>query len=462
MQTTLRVLVVDDERINCRTTVQQLEGAGYVADGVENAFQALDRLDEQPWDVILCDLRMPSMDGLEFLRRAKSTHPQVSVIIMTAYGNVDTAVEAMRVGAADFLTKPFPFNALDVRLEKLRELCEARREISSLRALIGNSQAVVTFGLVGRSAAMQKVFERLAAFAKASAPVLVVGETGTGKEMIARALHMEGPRRSGPFVEVACAAIPRDLAESELLGHEKGAFTGATESRRGCFERAHGGTLLLDDVDDLPSELQGKLLRVLQEGRFARVGGTNEITVDVRVVATTKADLSVPEVRANKFRDDLFFRLCGLTVHLPPLRDRGEDVLLLATHFLGVLTASERLPPKRLIPETADLLRSHAWPGNVRELRRALESAVVLCAGDEITPACLPESLRRPREAKGARLFDLRLDQVSSVDLQELVGRIEDVLLDWALRKSGGNQHRAAELLGLPRSTFQSKLKRSR
>ncbi|MCC6750570.1 MAG: sigma 54-interacting transcriptional regulator [Deltaproteobacteria bacterium] len=350
---------------------------------------------------------------------------------------------------------------LEVRLAQLRELSTARRELSSLKALVGSAEGGGS-GLIGRSAAMQKVHERLAIFAKASAPVLIVGETGTGKEMAARALHLQGPRRQEPFVVVACGAIPRELAESELLGHEKGAFTGATQSRRGCFERAHGGTLLLDDIDDLPIELQAKLLRVLQEGRFARVGGTDEIAVDVRVLATTKADLSLGHVRTQRFRDDLYYRLNGLRLHMPPLRERGEDIVLLATHFLALLATTEGQPKKRLSVGAADLLQRHPWPGNVRELRRAMESALVLCPGPDVTPTFLPEYLRGETPDEQPLPFALHLDQAASVELPQLTEQFQQAVLDWAQEKAGGNLHRAAKILGVPRSTLQSKLKRTR
>ena len=289
--------------------------------------------------------------------------------------------------------------------------------------------------------------------------MLVVGETGTGKEVVARAIHQEGPRSHQPFVAVSCGAIPRELSESELFGHEKGAFTGAVNLRLGCFERADGGTLFLDDVDDLPLDIQVKLLRVLQEGTFTRVGGATEVTVDVRVVAVTKLPLTTAEQRHNRFRDDLYYRLAGLEIRLPPLRDRLDDVLPLATHFLQVCAASEHRTPKRLTPTAAELLMRHTWPGNVRELRRAIESAVVLSAHDAIEPEALPSYLHEgDSEAEQRRLFSLHLDQAERLDFQELVADFEEELLSWALRRAAGNRVRAAELLCLARTTFQSRL----
>ena len=452
MSPKLRVLVVDDERLSRETTTQQLREAGHEAEAVENAFQALKQLEEDRWDVVLTDLRMPTMDGLEFLKKVKQNSPEIEVILMTAYGTVETAVAAMREGAADFLTKPFSFHELELRLRNLTRFQEIQRELNRLKAALDPTQAYGA--LVGRSVVMRKVFEQIELFAQNAAPVLIVGESGTGKELVARALHERGPRCQEPFVALACGAIPGELAESEILGHEKGSFTGAIQRRRGSFERAHRGTLLLDDVDDLPIEIQVKLLRVLQEGTLQRVGGEKEIEIDVRVIATTKLDLA-QAVEEGRFREDIFYRLHGLEIKLPPLRERGEDILLLAEHFLRVL-ATDETSRRSLTPEVADCLLRHAWPGNVRELRRVLESAVVVCRDSEILPRHLPEYLRE--EQAGPKLFALHLAGVDSVALKDLVQKFEDELIKWAMKEAGGEQQRAAQLLGLPRTTLQSKL----
>jgi DNA-binding NtrC family response regulator len=447
-----RVLVVDDERLSRETTKQQLQEAGYEAVAVENAFQALQQLEENRWNVVLTDLRMPTMDGLEFLKKVKQNSPDVEVILMTAYGTVETAVAAMREGAADFLTKPFSFHELELRLRNLTRFQEIQGELNRLKAALDQSHAYGA--LIGRSVVMRKVFEQIELFAQNAAPVLIVGESGTGKELVARALHERGPRCQEPFVALACGAIPGELAESEILGHEKGSFTGAIQRRRGSFERAHRGTLLLDDVDDLPIEIQVKLLRVLQEGTLQRVGGEKEIEIDVRVIATTKLDLA-QAVKEGRFREDIFYRLHGLEIKLPPLRERGEDILLLAEHFLRVL-ATDETSRRSLTPEVADCLLRHSWPGNVRELRRVLESAVVVCRDSEILPRHLPEYLRE--EQAGPKLFALHLAGVDSVALKDLVQKFEDELIKWAMKEAGGEQQRAAQLLGLPRTTLQSKL----
>jgi DNA-binding NtrC family response regulator len=451
----LRVMVVDDERISRHTTVQQLEQAGYAAAAAENAYVALERLGAGGWDVALVDLRMPGMNGLELLQELRARHPSVEVIVMTAHGTVQTAVAAMRQGAVDYLTKPFCFDELHLRLKRIEELGASRQELSRLRAILGEGAS--SYGIVGRSAAIRTVLDRIPLFAASQAPVLVTGETGTGKELVARAVHEAGPRRSGPFVAVACGAIPTDLAESELFGHERGAFTGAIARHRGVFEQATGGTLLLDDIDDLPTDIQVKLLRVLQEGTLRRVGGVDETAVDVRVVATTKMRLD-DEVQQGRFRQDLFYRLRGLEVVLPPLRQRGDDVLLLAQHFVNVLASQSGEGAKLISPDALTAMRRYGWPGNVRELGRVVESCLVLCRGPEVGIDHLPTFVA---EGDGAvRPYVLHLQNPKSFRLAELVEQFEDDVIQWALAQASGQQARAADLLGVPRTTLQSKLGR--
>ncbi|RMD82200.1 MAG: sigma-54-dependent Fis family transcriptional regulator [Candidatus Dadabacteria bacterium] len=458
MSQALRVLVVDDEKISRETTARLLSKAGYETETAENAFRALDRVDAADWDVILTDLRMPTMDGLEFLREVKKRSPETEVIVMTAYGSVESAVTAMREGAADYLLKPFGFDELNVRLQRIKELHDSRNEIAKLHAILGDVPGPC--GIVGQSPAMRFVLERIELFADNPAPVLITGETGTGKELVARALHDRGRRSKGPFVAVACGAIPKDLAESELFGHEKGAFTGAIQRRQGSFERANGGTILLDDLDDLPLDIQAKLLRVLQEGSFLRVGGTQEIQTDARVIATTKIDLA-GAVDRGEFREDLFYRIRGLEIPLPPLRERGEDVLLLAQHFLRTLALQAGDEPKKLSPQAGAVLRNYRWPGNVRELRRVMETASAICPGPEVGPEHLPAYLSE-REGESDKPFTLHLEGQERLALHELVERFEDEVINWALRQAGGQQTKAADLLGVPRTTLQSKLFRVR
>ena len=460
MKSAFRVMIVDDERLSRLTTAQQLSNQGYEAEAIDNPFLALQRLESQVWDVVLTDLRMPGMSGLEFLREIRKARPDVAVILMTAFATVETAVEAMRAGAVDYLVKPFKHDELELRLRKIRELTSTKKELARLHTLLDNRDGA--HGLLGRSPAMKAVQERINIFADHDAPVLITGETGTGKELVARALHFAGRRAEGPLIPIACGTIPLELAESELFGHEKGSFTGAAGRHEGSFERANGGTVLLDDVDDLPLAIQVKLLRVLQEGTYTRVGGTQEKTVDVRVVATSKIALE-RAVEEGKFRDDLFYRLRGLEIQLPRLAERGEDVLLLANRFLRLVNerdGAEFDEAATLSVEAAGALRAYSWPGNVRELRRAMESAFILARGGEIRPEHLPAVL--PSNVHKKELFSLALDGLDALPFTDVVEEFEDTLLQWALQKAGGQQKRAAELLGIPRTTFQSRVARMR
>jgi len=455
MNRAFSVLVVDDERISRHTTAQQLRAASYTTDEAEDGRAALALLKARRWDVVLTDLRMPEMDGLALLRTIKESHPAVDVLLMTAFGTVETAVEAMRAGAFDYLVKPFRFTELELRLRRLRELRSSRGELDRLRAMIDPSASAD--GIVGRSTAMQRVRERIALFAENSAPVLVTGETGTGKELVARAIHERSARRDAPFVAVASGAIPHGLAESQLFGHERGSFTGAAQRHRGCFEQADGGTLLLDDIDDLPADVQVKLLRVLQEGTLVRVGAESELHVDVRVIATTKVDLE-PKVERGEFRPDLFYRLRGLEIHLPPLRQRGDDAVLIAQQFLHAAAVESGGAPKQLRADAVAAIAAHPFRGNVRELRRVMESALVLCRGVEIGVEHLPDYLGTEAPARG--LYKLDLEHRTSVPLSELIADVEDEVIRWAMDQAHGQQGRAAELLGIPRTTLQSKLRK--
>ena len=453
MSDCLRVIVLDDDSLCRKTTTLQLRAAGYVAEAVETGPAALELLERGDWDVLLTDLRMPGMDGITLLGETRSRFPGVEVMLMTAYGTVEGAVSAMQKGATDYLTKPFRFAELDLRLRRLAASRAANRQLTELRELL---DPVAVGGIIGASPGMKRVHDRIRLFASHGAPVLVTGETGTGKELVSRALHDLGPRSKGRFVPVACGAIPRDLAESFFLGHEKGSFTGAHARRRGVFEQADGGTLLLDDVDDLPPDIQVKLLRVLQEGRLTRVGGDAEVTVDVRIIATSKIDLSAA-FEAGRFRSDLYFRLRGLEINLPPLRDRGDDVLLLARHFLRVLNAGSGSPAPRLSSQAVFALRSWRWPGNVRELRRAMEAACALAGGGEIGPETLP----LPKlEDDAIRPYTLRLDGVEGIDLVATLREFENQIVSWAMNRAGGQQTRAAEILSVPRTSLQTRLTR--
>ena len=453
METKPSVLVVDDDRLIRFSMTKQLEAAGYEANSAATAVEALQLMASGSWNIVLSDLRMPGMDGISFLGEIKQRFPTVEVILMTAFGSVETAVSALHQGAHDYLTKPFHFSELEVRLERIASLASTRAEIGKLRELLSDTDQ--SMGLVGTSAEIQSVRERVAAFSATQVPLLITGETGTGKEVVARAVHEQSGDAKRPFIPVGCGTIPGEIAESELFGHEKGAFSGALGVHKGAFERADGGTLLLDDIDDLPLAIQVKLLRVMQEGTFFRVGGERERTVDVRIIATTKEDLK-SKCERDLFRPDLFYRLRGLEIHLPPLRERGDDILLLATHFLQRIGAKEKSTPKHILPQAAELLERHSWPGNVRELIRAMESAAIISRTNGIDVEDLPGFLK----ANGIEreLFNLNLAHAQSVSLPDLMFEFESKLIDWALDSAEGKQTVAARLLEIPRTTFQSKL----
>lgn len=445
----LKILVVDDSLLSREGITGCLNELGYQAEAHVNAFTALEALDCDIWDLVLTDLCMPSMDGLQFLKEIKVRSPETAVIIMTAFGTVETALQAIREGALDYLVKPFNMEQLRVHVERIRELLGTRRELATLRRSLGTSAPYS--GLVGNSPAMQKTYQLIEQFADRPANVLITGETGTGKEMVARALHERSQRKSGPFIPLACAAVPRDLAESELFGHEAGAFTGAVKRRHGHVELAHGGTLFLDDIDDLSLEIQPKLLRAMQEREFQRVGGERLLKTDLRVISSTKKDLQLL-AQEGRFRQDLFYRLQALTICLPPLRERKADIPLLVRHFMDLSARETGTAPKTLSPEAEKRLGQHDWPGNVRELRHAIEYAAAVSNGPAIRVEDLP--VRIGPAGQSDKLVSINLVNQSEVDLRAVQADVEKQMITWALQKAQGDQGRAAELLGLPRTSL--------
>lgn len=452
----MNILVVDDAQLSRDAISSFLNESGYHAEAHANAFSALEALDSSHWDLVVTDLRMPTMDGLQFLKEIKARSPSTAVIIMTAYGTVETAVQAIREGALDYVTKPFHSEQLRLRIERLQELVRTRQELDALKRTLGPSASYA--GLVGSSPEMRKVFQLIDQFADRPGNVLITGETGTGKEMVARALHARGQRKSGPFIPVSCAAVPRDLAESELFGHEAGAFTGAARRRHGHVEMAQGGTLFLDDVDDMPMEIQPKLLRAIQEREFQRVGGERLLKADLRIFSSTKKDLA-ELAQSGRFRQDLLYRLQVLNIWLPPLRGRKGDILVLARHFLE-LNARETGEAAKVLPLSADaekkLLR-HEWPGNVRELRHAIEYAVAVCNGTTIEAEDL--QLRLSPVAQPKKPYALKLEELDEVDLRAMQAEIEKETIMWALQQARGDQGRTAEMLKIPRTTLLYRLR---
>ena len=438
------ILVVDDEKNTREGLVRALRGEYAVAEA-ENGQRALEWLETHAADVVLTDLRMPGLDGMALLSRLLGRDAKPIVILLTAYGSVETAVEAMKRGAYDFLAKPVNLDRLDLLLR--RALAERRLgdENERLKAQLDSKYGFEN--IIGTSPAMQEVFETIRQAAPTRATVLIQGASGTGKELVARALHQCSPRRDGPFVPVHCAALAPTLLESELFGHEKGAFTGAVERRRGRFELADGGTLFLDEIGEIDPALQVKILRVLEERKFERVGGTETIHVDVRLVAATNRDLRA-RVAEGAFREDLFYRLHVVNLTLPPLRERTGDVVLLAQHYLKTLAAENGKKPPAISPEAMDVLQAYAWPGNVRELRNVIERLVVLGAGSRLTVADLPAAVRDG----GA----------GGLALASRAGRVlrdaERQLIADALRRHQNNRTQAAQDLGISRRTLHRKL----
>src|SRR5512147_251353 len=373
-----RILVVDDEEIVRESLGGWLEKDGYTVAVLPDGASALARLKEERWSILIVDLKMPGIDGLQVLERAKKNQPGLAVVMMTAYATVDTAVAAMKLGAYDYLVKPFDPEELSLMMQKIVAQQALLRENAVLRQAL--KQEYRFRDLVSKSPAMQAIFDLARTAARSNSTILVLGESGSGKEVLARAVHQESPRAQGPFVAVSCAALTESLLESELFGHEKGAFTGAFARRKGKFEAADGGTLFLDEVGDIGPKLQLDLLRVLEERRFHRIGGNAPVDVDVRIVAATNRDLR-KAVQDGRFREDLYYRLNVIPIELPPLRQRREDIPLLVDNFLERLSAEMKKPLEGISAEAMNALLSHEWPGNVRELRNVLERGAVVCTG---------------------------------------------------------------------------------
>ncbi|MEZ6183930.1 MAG: sigma-54 dependent transcriptional regulator [Planctomycetota bacterium] len=449
-----RVLAVDDDADMCDYLETALARFGFDVVSCTRAQDALERLDSDRFDVLLTDLNMPGMTGSQLCAEVLQRGHELPVVVLTAFGTRESAYAAVRAGAYDFLTKPIDAEALALVLRRAHERRTLQRQVARLersRAARGGF-----CGLLGESASIQRLFQLLERVADSESSVLLYGETGSGKEVAARALHERGPRREAPFVAINCAALPEGLLESELFGHLEGAFSGATRPRAGLIVEAHGGTLFLDEVGDMPLALQGRLLRVLQEKRIRPVGGDKERAVDVRVVAATHRDLEAA-VEAGTFREDLFFRLNVIRVDLPPLRARGSDVVLLAEAFLADLAADRGRPALRLAPDAKAALLRYDWPGNVRELKNCVERAFTLCPGEQIRRADLPPKLAA-LEDEGEHVHLLPFS-----DDPELLPTLEDLERRYAehvLRLVRGNKTVAARILGLDRRTLYRKLER--
>jgi two-component system response regulator HydG len=464
----VRVLVVDDEPVLLKALEALLQRKGCQVTALDSPITATQRLAQEDFDVALLDVKMPDLSGLELLTAVKHRRPEVEVIMMTGHATVETALAAVKAGAYDYLTKPFEDVELVARAvakaAERKRLFDRNRELET--ALKQRDGAVPSDGLVGNSGPIRDVQRMIDAVAYSAATVLVNGESGTGKELVARALHAKSPRRSQPFVALNCGALTETLLESELFGHVKGAFTGAQRDQKGLFDAADGGTIFLDEIGDIPPATQVRLLRVLQEGELKRVGSAESIRVDVRVIAATHRDL--PKlVKSGKFREDLFYRLNVIAIPIPPLRERIEDVPLLAHHFLRRYTERLGKKVKTLTPEAIELLCGYRWPGNVRELENALERAVVLCRGDSITPADLPPAVSG-RTAPLIREVPVGGDDASwltmsyAIAKEQALRRFEKGYVDALMRACDNNISAAARKAGMDRSNFKRVLRKYR
>ncbi|OGP92314.1 MAG: two-component system response regulator [Deltaproteobacteria bacterium RBG_16_54_18] len=438
------ILIVDDEESHRLMLRAHLEQEGFSTVEAIDGEEAIAKVAERNVDLILMDIRMPRLDGMEALLRIKRANPAIPVIMMTAYGSIDSAVKALQAGATDYLTKPLDSNELIVKVHKALRYHQLEEENVLYREQLG-----IRFDfsrIIGKSARMRELFDMLATVAPTEATVLLLGESGTGKEIIANAIHQNSPRRERPYIKVNCAALPETLLESELFGHEKGAFTGAIEKKKGRFERADGGTIFLDEIGEMSLTTQTKILRVLQEREFEPVGGTKTIKVDVRIIAATNKNLE-DEVKRGKFREDLYYRINVVPITIPPLRERAEDVPLLAAHFLRLYGEKNKRMLKGFADGVMDALMRYDWPGNVRELENIVERTVIMSRGDTITFADLPPAIAG---AQGTAIQTSPAISLKDVERETIIK---------ALQQTEGNRTKAAVLLGITRKTLQNKIK---
>lgn len=452
------ILVVDDEPNYLIVLSELLKEEGFEVLTAQSGEEGFKIVEENDLDLVLTDMRMPGMDGLELLKAIKNFDRDLPVIMITAFGEVDKAVVAMKAGAYNYLAKPFNNEELLVNIRKAIEHYSLLRENLRLR---GEAKERYGFAsIIGKNARMQEIYQLIEKVAPTPASVLITGESGTGKELVARAIHINSPREKSPFISVNCAALPETLLESELFGHERGAFTGATSLRKGRFELADSGTLFLDEIGDIPLPLQAKLLRVLQERSFERVGGGKPIQVDVRIITATNRDLK-DEVDEGRFREDLYYRLNVLHIHLPPLRERADDIPMLTEHFISKFAKLLNKPKLKISGEALRYLTGLPWEGNVRELENTIERAAILCTGDVIQSEDVhPDVVSRQEAANWSPDGDFEKFLPSDLPLPEVLSGVEERLVKRALEDADYVQARAAEALGITKSLLQYKMKK--
>jgi DNA-binding NtrC family response regulator len=451
-----RILLVDDSTMTLEIIGERLKQEGYWVDCASSAVEAFAKASHNSYDIVLTDLVMPERDGMEVLAHFTDRYPETIVILLTGYATVETAVEAMRRGAFDYLTKPTKLDEISLVLKRAQELIALKAENVLLRSQIQELQRFER--IVGKSKPMQALYKIVQRVAKTDSTVLILGESGTGKELIANAIHGNSTRKDKPFVPINCGAIPEELMESELFGHEKGAFTGALKERKGRFELANWGTVFLDEIGDMSPKLQVKLLRFLQERKFERVGSSRTVEVDVRVIAATNKDLE-QEVANGKFREDLFYRLNVIPIHAPPLRERTGDIVILVQHFLRQHCEKKEIPQKTIASAALDILLRYEWPGNVRELENVIERLVILVETDQIQVDDLPARMRQQDPGHSPPLMEI---DDNGIDLKQILDDLENHLIMEALKKSSGVKNKAAALLGLNRTTLIEKMKKKR
>ncbi len=448
-----RILIIDDEKAIRWSLGEALKNAQYEVEEAENGKMGIKLFQDDPADLVILDLKLPDIDGLKVLKKLKGIERDVPVIMMTAYGEVETAVEAIKGGSYDFVLKPFQLEKMKVTIKNALETSMLRSELDGIKQKDRENYNFKNF--LGKSALMREVFRKVKKIGESKAStILIQGESGTGKELVARAIHESSGGKNMPFLEINCAALPETLLESELFGHEKGAFTDAKYRKKGLFELAEGGTIFLDEIGEMGITLQSRLLRVIENKTFRRVGGVKDLRVNTRIISATNRDLK-QAIKDGSFRNDLYYRLQVIPIYLPPLRERTEDIELLANHFISIFNREFKKNVKKIRPEVAGTLERYSWPGNVRELRNVIERAMLLEVEDELLPEHIPTEISRGEEATGELKDTASLDALSPMSIREM----EKLLIMRILADTGGNKSKAARILGISRQTLREKTK---